>query len=97
MGQPAARVSDPTSHGSPLGPGPGSANVRIGGLPAWRATADVHACPLATPNPHASGTVAFGSVTVRINGLAAVRQGDVLVEAGPPNAIVMGAPNVLVG
>lgn len=35
-GRPAARVSDNTSHGSPLAPGPGSANVLIGKLPAWR-------------------------------------------------------------
>lgn len=97
MGQPAARVTDPTSHGSPLGPGPGSPTVLIGGMPAWRATVDVHACPLATPNPHATGMVALGSVTVLINGFPAARQGDQLVEAGPPNAILMGAPNVLVG
>jgi uncharacterized Zn-binding protein involved in type VI secretion len=43
---PAARVGDQTSHGTPLGPGPGSVNVLIGGMPAWRATADFHACPL---------------------------------------------------
>lgn len=36
MGQPAARVNDMTAHGSPLGPGPGSPNVFIGKLPAWR-------------------------------------------------------------
>ena len=34
---PAARVGDQTSHGTPLGPDPGSANVLIGGMPAWRA------------------------------------------------------------
>lgn len=33
----AARVSDFTNHGSPLGAGPGSADVRIGNRPAWRA------------------------------------------------------------
>jgi uncharacterized Zn-binding protein involved in type VI secretion len=33
---PAARISDMTAHGSPLAPGPGSTNVFIGGLPAWR-------------------------------------------------------------
>ncbi len=33
----AARLSDPTAHGVPLSAGPGSANVRIGNLPAWRA------------------------------------------------------------
>lgn len=36
MGQPAARITDMTAHGSPLAPGPGSTNVLIGGLPAWR-------------------------------------------------------------
>jgi uncharacterized Zn-binding protein involved in type VI secretion len=33
----AARTGDPTSHGSPLAPGPGSTTVLIGGMPAWRA------------------------------------------------------------
>jgi uncharacterized Zn-binding protein involved in type VI secretion len=35
----AARVTDPTAHPLPpeLGPGPGSPNVLIGNLPAWRA------------------------------------------------------------
>jgi len=33
----AARVMDPTSHGPPLNPGPGSTDVYIGYMPAWRA------------------------------------------------------------
>lgn len=33
---PAARVTDLTSHGTPLSPGPGSFTVLIGMLPAWR-------------------------------------------------------------
>lgn len=35
---PAARVTDPVAHPLPpvLGPGPGSVNVLIGDLPAWR-------------------------------------------------------------
>jgi hypothetical protein len=33
---PAARVGDTTGHGCPLVPGPGSTNVFIGGMPAWR-------------------------------------------------------------
>jgi uncharacterized Zn-binding protein involved in type VI secretion len=36
MGRPAARVLDPTMHGPPLQPGPGSLNVLIGKKPAWR-------------------------------------------------------------
>src|SRR5215212_4345871 len=33
---PAARVGDVTAHGGALVPGPGSTNVFIGGMPAWR-------------------------------------------------------------
>lgn len=38
MGKPAARVTDSVAHPLPpvLGPGPGSLNVLIGNLPAWR-------------------------------------------------------------
>lgn len=98
MGQPAARVSDQTSHGTPLGPGPGCATVLIGGLPAWRATADSHVCPLSDgPKPHGGGVVAVGSMTVLVGGLPAARMGDMVVEAGPPNAILGGEPTVLIG
>nr|CBH39157.1 conserved hypothetical protein containing PAAR motifs [uncultured archaeon] len=94
----AARVGDQTSHGTPLGPGPGSVNVLIGGMPAWRATADFHACPLVTGTvPHVGGVVAMGSATVLINNLPAARQGDIIVESGPPNTIAMGCPTVLIG
>jgi len=97
MGQPAARVGDTTSHGTPLGPSPGSLNVLIGGRPAWRATADFHACPLFNgPSPHVGGIVAPGSPTVLINGLPAVRQGDTVLEA-PPNTILVGEFTVLIG
>ncbi len=98
MGQPAARVTDLTSHGTPLSPGPGSPTVLIGGKPAWRAGSDVHICPLSDgPKPHVGGTVAVGSTTVFINSLPAARQGDLVVEAGPPNAITLGEPRVLIG
>jgi len=94
----AARVGDMTSHGTPLGPGPGSPDVLIGGMPAWCAEIDFHACPLVNGvQPHVGGTVAVGSLTVLINGLPAARQGDVVVEAGGPNSIVMGCPTVLIG
>jgi uncharacterized Zn-binding protein involved in type VI secretion len=94
----AARLGDMTSHGTPLGPGPGSIDVLIGGQPAWRATADAHLCPLLTVLvPHVGGVVAVGSLTVLINGLPAARQGDMVVEVGPPNAIAMGCPTVEIG
>jgi len=94
----AARVGDMTSHGSPLGPGPGSTNVWIGGMPAWRATVDTHACPLVTGVvPHTGGVVTMGSTKVLINNFPAARQGDVIAESGPPNAIAAGCPTVIIG
>jgi uncharacterized Zn-binding protein involved in type VI secretion len=94
----AARVGDMTAHGTPLAPGPGSINVFIGNVPAWRAAADMHTCPLVTALvPHVGGVVPVGSVTVFVNNLPAARQGDQIVEAGPPNSIVMGCPTVLIG
>lgn len=79
-------------------PGIGSVNVLIGGKPAWRAGVDVHVCPLVDGvKPHVGGVVALGSTSVLINGLPAARQGDQVVEAGAPNAILLGEPTVLIG
>jgi uncharacterized Zn-binding protein involved in type VI secretion len=91
-----------TSHGTPLAPvapGMGSPNVFIGGQPAWRATADVHVCPLSNgPQPHVGGPVTKGSLTVLINNLPAARATDVVAEGGGgPNAIAAGFPAVLIG
>ena len=98
MGQPAARIGDQTSHGTPLAPGPGCPTVLIVGKPAWRANADTHACPLFDgPKPHVGGVIAMGSMTVKIGGLPAARQGDMVVEAGAPNSIAMGEPTVMIG
>ena len=98
MGKAAARVGDRTSHGSPLGPGPGCTTVLIGGKPAWRAVADTHACPLVDGvKPHVGGKVGKGSTTVFIGGMPAARNGDKIVEAGAPNAIAAGAFTVLIG
>jgi uncharacterized Zn-binding protein involved in type VI secretion len=67
-------------------------------MPAWRAGADFHACPLVTALiPHVGGMVALGSASVLIGGLPAARQGDMIIEVGPPNTIVMGAPTVIIG
>lgn len=96
---PAARVGDKTSHETPLSQGPGSKNVLIGGMPAWRAGLDFHTCPLVTPvpSPHVGGMVAVGSTTVLINNMPAARQGDIIMESGPPNSIAEGEPKVLIG
>ncbi|HSE42648.1 MAG TPA: PAAR domain-containing protein [Acidobacteriota bacterium] len=94
----AARVGDMTGHGTPLAPGTGSPNVLIGGMPAWRATVDMHTCPLVSGVvPHVGGVVMMGSFTVLINNMPAARQGDLVVEAGPPNTIAMGCPTVQIG
>lgn len=94
---PAARTLDQTAHGTPL-TGAGSPDVFVGKLPAWRTT-DVHTCPLVTgPGvPHVGGIVQAGSTSVLINGVPAARQGDVIVEAGPPNSIAAGCPTVNIG
>ena len=98
MGQSAARVGDLTGHGTPLGPGPGSPTVMIIGMPAWRVGNDTHACPLVDGvKPHVGGVVSVGSTTVMIGGLPAARQGDMIVEAGAPNPIAMGAMTVMIG
>jgi uncharacterized Zn-binding protein involved in type VI secretion len=95
---PAARMGDTTSHGTPLSPGPGCPTVLIGGMPAWRAAADFHACPLVTGVvPHVGGMVAMGSATVLIGGMPAARVGDMIVESGPPNSIALGEMTVMIG
>ncbi|HEX8190166.1 MAG TPA: PAAR domain-containing protein [Pyrinomonadaceae bacterium] len=95
---PAARTGDTTSHGTPLAPGPGAPTVLIGGMPAWRAGADFHTCPLVTGVvPHVGGLVAVGSATVLIEGMPAARLGDVIVESGPPNSIATGDMTVMIG
>lgn len=100
---PAARTADPTTHGSPLAPGPGSVNVLIGGLPAWRAVMDQHACPaVSIAGADGIGSVIMGSPTVFINNMMASRMGDIVVEKpglalGPANPIVMGCPTVIIG
>src|SRR5579859_2186084 len=100
---PAARVTDPTMHGAPLSPGPGSLNVMIGNQPAWRAIVDQHACPMANVSgPDGLGNVLMGSPTVLINNQMACRMNDIVVEKpglamGPMNPIAVGCPTVIIG
>ena len=95
----AARVGDLTTHGSPLVPGIGSPNVLIGGMPAWRALVDFHACPIVKGTvPDVGGVVLVGSPTVFINSMNACRVTDTVVETpGGPNAIATGCPTVFIG
>ena len=98
MGQPAARLGDPTAHGGVLTLG--CPTVLIGGQPAAR-MGDMHVCPMQTPAvvpiPHVGGPVLLGSVMVLIGGQPAARMGDMVMCVGPPATILMGCPTVLIG
>lgn len=96
MGQPAARMGDPTAHGGSIVLG--MPTVLIGGQPAAR-VADMHVCPMVTGIvPHVGGPILPpGGVTVLIGGMPAARMGDMCVCVGPPDVIVMGCPTVLIG
>lgn len=100
---PAARITDLTTHGAPLSPGPGSPNVLIGGLPPWRALIDQHACPMVSiSGPDGVGMVMMGSPTVLINNMMACRMGDIVVEIpglamGPADPIITGEMTVMIG
>lgn len=96
----AARISDfhqcPLT--TPVGPvniphvggpviGPGVANVLIGGLPAAK-VGDMAFC-VGPPDQ-----LAFGSLTVQIMGMAAVRMGDATLHGG---TVAQGFPTVDIG
>ena len=94
----AARVSDLTMHLGPLTPGPGSSNVFIGGMPAWRVGMDMHVCPAPGAMPHGAGPTLPGEPTVLINGSPAARATDFVVEpTGGPDVIAIGCPTVMIG
>ena len=95
MGQPAARLGDPTSHGGVITVG--FPMVLIGGQPAAR-MGDMHTCPMFDgPKPHVGGPITKGSATVLIGNMPAARMGDMAQCVGPPDSIVMGCPTVLIG
>lgn len=97
MGQPAARLTDLTSHGG-LITAPGALSVVIEGQPAARVT-DMHVCPAFTATvPHVGGPIVGpGSATVIIEGRPAARVGDMATCAGGPASIMKGAKTVLIG
>ena len=67
-------------------------------MPAAARIADLHTCPLASPNPHVGGPITGpGIPTVLIGGSPAAVVSDMCVCAGPPDAIVKGSATVLIG
>ncbi len=92
---PAARIGDSTVHGGTIVTG--FPTVLIGGRPASRVT-DNHVCPMVTGTvPHVGGPIILGSFTVLTGNMAQARVSDTAVCTGPPDLILMGQPNVLVG
>ena len=60
-GRPAARIGDPTAHGSPLAGSPGSPTVLIGGMPAWRGISAAAAATLAAAVAQGAAAIAQAS------------------------------------
>jgi uncharacterized Zn-binding protein involved in type VI secretion len=95
MGTPAARIGDPTMHGGAVVVG--FPTVIIGNMPASR-IGDMHACPQVTVVvPHVGGPFILGSFTVLTGFSPQSRVGDMLICVGPPDALAMGCPTVMVG
>lgn len=91
-GAPAAKVAEEAAKAAALAAMSSAITGASGG-------ADIHACttPLPIP-PHGPGVVITGSATVMVNNLPAARMGDTILEAiGPPNKIVKGQMNVMIG
>jgi uncharacterized Zn-binding protein involved in type VI secretion len=94
-GFPAARLSDLTAHGGTVVSG--LPTVLINDLPAAR-IGDPHVCPMVTGIvPHVGGPFVLGSFTVLVGGVPQSRVTDMLICVGPPDILVNGSPNVLVG
>lgn len=95
MSLPAARIGDVTAHGGVITSG--CPTVLIGNQPAARIS-DMHNCPLVTVLvPHIGGPLILGAFTVLVGGVPQSRISDTLICVGPPDAVVMGEPTVLVG
>ncbi len=57
QGRPAARLTDPTVHGTPLTPGTGSPNTTIGGKLAWRGLPAAQAAALKAAQATSDATI----------------------------------------
>ena len=94
-GFPAARIGDQTAHGGTVVMG--MPTVLIGNQPAAR-IGDMHACPMVNGVvPHVGGPFILGSFTVLVGGMPLSRVTDSLICVGPPDTLIKGAPNVMVG
>src|SRR5437870_5713644 len=95
MSLPAARIGDSTMHGGVITVG--CPTVLIGNRPAAR-IGDLHTCPMVTVIvPHIGGPMVLGSFTVLVGGVPQSRITDMLICVGPPDAVAVGEPTVLIG
>jgi uncharacterized Zn-binding protein involved in type VI secretion len=66
-------------------------------MPAARIS-DMHVCPLVTVLvPHVGGPITTGCFTVITGNMPQARVSDICICVGPPDAIAMGSPTVIVG
>lgn len=93
MGMPAARVLDLTAHlATPLAPGPGSTNVLIGGLPAWRGLSPAAAAALGAAITKIANAMTDIAKAASTNNLAlAADAGDRLKDSTADALQIMGS------
>lgn len=106
---PAARVADPTGHGPPLNPGPGSPDILIGYMPAWRAlpssvggavesaSKDMNSfmtTPVLTPASAASKIVKISTGLVQAGAQAAAEMNPAAASAAASSVVTLNATNI---
>jgi uncharacterized Zn-binding protein involved in type VI secretion len=95
MGQPAARILDPTVHGGLIVVG--NPTTLISDMPASR-IGDMHVCPQVTVLvPHVGGPIVFGALNVLVGGVPQARTMDPCICVGPPDFVEEGDTTTLVG
>ncbi len=67
-------------------------------MPPAARVSDMHVCPMVTGLvPHVGGPISVGCENVLIGGMPAARVGDLVLCAGPPDAVAMGSQGVMIG
>lgn len=90
------RMGDRTAHGGTVTGG--CPTVLVDGKPVARVT-DMHSCPMTTgTTPHVGGPIVGpGKSSVLVEGLPVAVVEDTVTCNGPPDKLILGCPNVVVG